>query len=132
MKKIILCLMTLLLFTGCSMKKTDDYKLEDLDFTVVKSTDVPKELQKVIDEKKKKEFKVTYEDEGSLYIVVGYGEQKTSGYSIEVNELYLAKNAIYADTNLIGPSKDEKVTRAVTCPYIVIKTQFRDEPVVFR
>lgn len=132
MKKVFLCLMALLLLTGCSMKKTDNKKLEDLDFTVVKSTDVPKELQKVIDEKKKKEFKVTYEDDGSLYIVTGYGEQKTSGYSIEVNELYLTDNAIYVDTNLIGPSKDEKVTKAATHPYIVIKTQFRDEPVVFQ
>lgn len=132
MKKAIICFAILLLFAGCSVKKADNQKLEDLDFTVVKSTDVPKELQKVIEEKKKSEFKVTYEDAGNLYIVAGYGKQKTSGYSIEVNELYLTENAIYVDTNLLGPSKDEKITKAATYPYIVVMTKRRDVPVVFQ
>lgn len=130
--KAALCLAVLTLLAGCSIKKADGEKLEDLDFTVVKSEDIPGELQKVIEEKKESEFKVTYEDGEDLYIVVGYGSQETNGYSIEVNELYLTENAVYIDTNLLGPSKDEKVREATVSPYIVVKTQFRDLPVVFQ
>lgn len=58
MKKAIICFAILLLFAGCSVKKADNQKLEDLDFTVVKSTDVPKELQKVIEEKRNRSLRL--------------------------------------------------------------------------
>ena len=74
---------------------------------------------------------MTYADNGSLYIAVGYGEQPTSGYSIEVKELYETENAIYIHTNLIGPAKDEKIVERKTYPYIVVKLEFVDKNVVF-
>ena len=92
---------------------------------------VPEELRNVLEEKKSKSFKVTYEDEGYLYICVGYGEQKTSGYSISVKDLYLTKNAIYVDTELVGPGSQEQTAEAVTCPYIVLKLEYLDKSVVF-
>lgn len=61
--------------------------------------------------KKSGPFKITYADKDALYIARGYGEQKTSGYSIEVKECYETENAIYIHTNLIGPSKEEKLWR---------------------
>ena len=76
-------------------------------------------------------FKVTYEDDGYLYICVGYGEHDTSGYSIAVEDLYLTDNAICVDTELLGPGKGEATTAAVTCPYIVLKLEYLDKSVVF-
>lgn len=120
------------LLTGCSVENTDPVKLKDLEFTVVENAEVPEELLTIIEEKKSANFKLTYEDGGYLYIVVGYGEQNTGGYSIAVKELFLTSNAIYIDTNLIGPSKEEKITEAASYPYIVIKTEYLDKSVVFQ
>lgn len=128
---ILLCI-AILLLCSCGVKKESNEKVQDLEFTVVDIKDIPEELMKQIEEKKKAEMKSTYTTEDYLYVVVGYGEQKTSGYSIAVDEFYLGDNAIYIDTSLIGPSKDEKVNETLTYPYIVIKTEKREEPVVFR
>lgn len=133
MKKIYLIILCLLLvsLSGCSMEEASNKKIRDLDFTVVENSDVPEELLKILEEKKKSEFKLTYSDKENLYIGVGYGEQATGGYSIAVNELYLSSNAIYISTSLIGPSKDETVNQVLTYPYIVVKTEFLDKSVVF-
>lgn len=117
---------------GCNVSNEDGEKLRDLDFTVVKEGEIPKELADIIEGKKIQNFKLTYTDGENLYIVIGYGEQPTGGYSIAVNEIYLSKNAIYVDTNLIGPSKDENISQVLTYPYIVIKTENIDRSVVFQ
>ena len=39
--------------------------------------------------------------------------------------------AIYIHTNLIGPSKEEKIVEAKTFPYVAVKMQFIDKNVVF-
>lgn len=120
-----------LLFTGCKSEKTDIKKIKDLEFTVVEDADVPEQLMEIINEKKKEPFKMSYANTDNLYIVVGYGEQPTGGYSISVDDLYLTSNAVYIDTNLIGPSEKDYVTNAVTYPYVVVKTEFIDKKVVF-
>lgn len=102
-----------------------------MEFTIVEEREIPEGLKTKIDEKKTNEFKITYKDGEDLYIAVGYGERATGGYSISVNDLYLGKNAIHITTTLIGPSKEETVTQVLTYPYIVVKTPFREEPVVF-
>ena len=99
----------------CSNKSKPD-KLKGLEFTVVEDADVPEKLMEAINEKKSQPFKTTYSDEEYLYIAVGYGEKPTGGYSISVDEFYLTDNAIYVDTNLIGPSQEEFVSNAVTYP----------------
>lgn len=134
LRKIILLLMiviTGLEVTGCKTEETDVKKLKDLEFTVVEDADLPGELKEIIDEKKENPFKLSYSNKDNLYIVVGYGKQNSGGYSISVEELYLTSNAIYIDTNLIGPSQDDLVTQGVTYPYVVIKLEFMDKSIVF-
>lgn len=116
---------------GCQITEDSGMKLRDLEFTLVSDERMPEELKALIDERKAEEFKFTYADKESLYICIGYGEQGTGGYSIAVNELYLTDNAIYVDTNLIGPSAKEKENPAASYPYIVIKTEFLDKTIVF-
>ena len=134
MKRVIsaiLCITMLWLLTGCSAEKLNTEKLRDIAFTVVSEDDIPEELEDMIDEREGEMFKLTYADDGELYIAVGYGKQKTSGYSIEVKELYETKNAIIIHTNLIGPSNDEKIVARETEPYIVVKMEYVDKNVVF-
>ncbi len=134
MKKIILAIfgMTILcLLSGCSVEKMDKEKLRDVAFTVLDEEQIPEELEAMISDKKETSFKYSYADEGELYIAVGYGEQPTSGYSIEVKELYETKNAIYIHTNLIGPTKEEKIVERKTFPYIVVKMEYVEKNVVF-
>lgn len=116
---------------GCKAEDTDIKKLKDLEFTVVDDADLPGELKEVIDERKEEPFKLSYTNKDNLYIVVGYGKQNSGGYSISVNELYLTSNAIYINTDLIGPSQNDTVTQGVTYPYVVVKLEYRDEKVVF-
>jgi hypothetical protein len=127
---LTIMVMTILL-TGCKTEDTDIKKIRDLDFTVVEDADLPGELKEIIDEKKEEPFKLTYSNKDNLYIVVGYGKQNSGGYSITVEALYLTKNAIYIDTNLIGPTKEDMVSQGVTFPYIVVKLEDMEEPVVF-
>lgn len=133
MKKlyILLLCVIIILISGCSLKKNEAVKIRDMEFTVLKDDEIPEELKAMIEESKTKECKLTYSDEGYLYICVGYGEQATSGYSIQVNKLYLNENAIHIDTSLIGPKSDEKVSQVLTYPNIVVKTEFVDKNVVF-
>lgn len=136
MKKLIIaaismCTTLILLVAGCSAETLSTEKLRDIDFTVVDEDDIPEALEEMIDEKEEKPFKLTYADDGVLYIAVGYGEQPTTGYSVQVKELYESENAIYIHTNLIGPAKDEKIVERTTEPYIVVKTEYIDKNVVF-
>lgn len=116
---------------GCSIQENDNEKLKDLDYTVLDKEEIPEELLQSIEGKKNTEFKITYNDEGALYICVGYGEQNTGGYSISVNDLYLTSNAIYVNTSLIGPKADEKVNNEPSYPYIVLKMEYMDKNVIF-
>lgn len=133
-KKILLLTLVLamtLFGTGCSAGADKTNKIKDLEFTVVSEDRQPEELKSIIEEKKAQEFKVTYVDGEYLYICIGYGEQKSGGYSITVKELYLTENAVYVDTNLLGPSAQEGKKEGKSYPYIVIKCENVDKTVVF-
>ena len=134
MGKKMCCLAVLLVcltvLGGC--KKTEkEPKIADLDFTVLNEEEAPQELKEIIGEKKQEPFKLTYSDSQFLYLVVGYGEQPTGGYSIQVNDLYLTENHIYLDADLMGPSKQEEVSRTPTWPCLIVKLEYRQESVVF-
>lgn len=119
------------IISGCKEEEKSVEKLRDLEFTVVEDADLPKELKEMIDEKKQELFKLSYSNGEYLYIVYGYGEQQTGGYSIKAEALYETENAIYIDTTLIGPSKEESVSTALSYPYLVVKTELLDKNVVF-
>lgn len=119
--------------SGCIQKKEPLEKIRDLEFTVIAEENIPQELLQTIEEKKQQGFKVTFQDNGFQYICTGYGEQTAGGYSIAVNGLYETENAVYMDTTLLGPKPEETEGKKTSpsFPYIVIKTEFIDKPVVF-
>jgi len=122
----------LVIFGGCGIEKTDGSKVSDLDYEIIEEGDLPEELKTKIEEKKAADFKLTYEGDSYLYVVRGYGEQETGGYSIQILDFYLTQNAVVFDTNLIGPSKDETKNAAPSYPYLVIRTQNPDRNVIFK
>ncbi len=133
-KKLFLLMAAMLvsvLLTGCTLLSEERIKLKDLDFTVLAEEKIPEELLSIITEKKTEPFKLTYSDQEFLYICIGYGEQVTGGYSIAVNELYLTDSAIYVNTELLGPDPSEKNNLTPSYPYIVIKTEYLDQTVIF-
>lgn len=125
-----LCLLCFGVYS-CGQKRDPMEKIKDLEYTVIAEDNMPEELLAKIEERKEDTFKLTFEDQGFLYICVGYGMQQTGGYSIAVNDLYETANAVYIDTNLIGPSPEEKSKPVASYPYVVVKTEFSQKPVVF-
>lgn len=120
------------LLSGCSAASDDGDKVRDLEFTVTGEADIPEELRGIIAEKVSQAFKLTYSDNENLYIVVGYGPQSTGGYSVAVKELYLTENSIVIDTELLGPEKGETAAPETSYPYVVVKTEYLENPVVFQ
>ncbi len=129
---VLIMVCSLGLLSGCN-EKQEIVRVKDLEFTVVPEHEIPEALLSTINERKAEPFKITYTTKGNeyLYIAVGYGAKNTGGYSIAIEDLFLSTNAIYINTNLIGPGKD-LVTQAITYPYIVIKLEYRDKSVVFQ
>lgn len=128
--RFLLLVLGCAILNGCQKKETPE-KVKDLDFTIVAGTDIPNELQELIDARMEDAFELTYSDGSYLYIVKGYGAQETSGYSITVNDFYQAEDSLVFQTELFGPSKDEEVSEVQTYPYIVIKTEYLEDTVVF-
>ena len=139
---MVLVMLVAMLLAGCGKgvetsgtaetKGIRETKVKDLGFTVVSEEKIPAELKTIIDEKKADPFRLTYSADEYLYIVIGYGQQASGGYSIAVNELYLTEDAIYVNTTLLGPAESENVSRIPSCPYIVLKLlDYMDQPVVF-
>ncbi|MDE6642303.1 MAG: protease complex subunit PrcB family protein [Acetatifactor sp.] len=131
--RCILCLLVAasMLLSGCTYLSDEKIKLRDLDFTVLSDEKIPEELKDILEERKKAPFQITYTDNVNLYICIGYGEQKTGGYSIAVEELYLTDSNIYVNTSLLGPEAEEKSNKIPSYPYIVIKTEFLEQTVIF-
>lgn len=121
----------LLILTGCVSRPQKTEKLQDLEFTVLNKEDVPEELKEQILQNQDMPFRLTYTDQGKLYIAEGYGAQLKTGYSVEVTGLYETVDAIYIHTNLLGPQKGEETKEITTFPYVVVMLEAIDKTVIF-
>lgn len=115
---------------GCSMVKIEKGERTPLKYTVVDTTELPKSAQELIQEKKNDDFQITYQKGDILYLIRGYGKQMSGGYSIQVAELSASSTTIFFKTRLIGPEKENQ-SGAPSYPYIAVKINYREEPVVF-
>ena len=116
---------------GCARQIDSSKKQRDLEFTVLDKEDIPEELGKLIEEKKEEPFRLSFADQGLLYIAEGYGARPTSGYSVEVSALYETEDAVCMHTTLMGPEKDEEIKEAVTYPYVVVQLEYIGKDIVF-
>ena len=56
---------------ACGVKQDPMEKVKDLEFSVIAEDKLPEELLGMIEEKKTSPFKMTFQDQGFLYICVG-------------------------------------------------------------
>lgn len=128
----LMMIMLVVALCGCSEKLGKTKNERVIDYTVVKAEDVPEAFKNQIEQAKSEVMKLSYADEKYLYIAKGYGTKETGGYSITVTQLYVQDKAIYFDTKLIEPAEGEKVSNQPSYPYIIVKTELSDMPVVFQ
>ena len=84
----VLIMAVLSVLTGCVTQYDSAKKLRDLDFTVTDEEDAPEELRTMIDEAREDPYRLIFAEQGLLWIAEGYGRKETTGYSVEVRELY--------------------------------------------
>lgn len=134
MKKTVslICLAAcmILLLCGCRIIRVEEEERKPLEFTVVNQREIPAEVLSLIEEKKAKEFQMTYQSGEDMYLMKGYGQQMSGGYSIRVEELSGSSNGIFFKTRLLGP-KDDSLKGEPSYPYIVVKTAYREDSVLF-
>ena len=128
---LVMMILAMGITCGCSIEQSNQTKVSDLEYEIIAEEDIPEELLSDIEERKTADFKLTYETDEYLYIVRGYGEQETGGYSIRLKELYLTTNSVFFYTELIGPRKGETITKSPSFPYIVVRTGIQEKNVVF-
>lgn len=129
-KRLCILLALALLLAGCSVQRTDRGKQKDLEYTITDKEEIPENLKTRIAGEKEKPFLLAYGDGDWLYIAVGYGEQDTGGYSIEVEDLYETENAVLVRTCLTGPDEGEDVAEKATFPYIVVRTGYTEKRII--
>ena len=134
MKKAVCLLVALVLaavLSGCGLIRIEEEERKPVDYPVVERQDIPAALDEIMNEKKEKEFQLSYQTGEALYLAKGYGRQMSGGYSIQVEELGVSSNGLFFVTRLIGP-KDLNEAGVPSYPCIVIKTEPQKKPVVFR
>ena len=124
-------LWSLLLVSGRNFIRIEEEPRKPLEYSIVKNEDLPAELAALIQEKKANEFQLTYQSEKDLFLIKGYGQQMSGGYSISVEELGVTSQAVFFRTQLIGPSDGKAVLSPPSYPYIVVKMEYQKEPVIF-
>ncbi len=120
----------MVVLAGGSVRRIETEKTGDLAYELVEEQDIPEEMRGPIEERQKEPFFLTFADKGRLYIARGYGEQKTGGYTIQVEDFYESENAIVLKTTFLGPEPGENMEKELTYPYIVLQTEYRDKDVV--
>ena len=127
----LLCVLLLaLLPAGCQFIRIEEGERTPLEYTIVKQEEIPEEISELMEQKKKKVFQMTYQVGDIRYLMKGYGEQLTGGYSIQVEEVSESENAVFCKTRLIGPEKADAGSEP-SYPCIVLKIRETEKPIEF-
>ena len=127
----LLCLAFLLTLCGCGTSRSGTGERAAVEFTVVSAEEVPQELSEILEKNKAREIRMTYQDGEELYLIRGYGEQKTGGYSISVEACVLADDGIHVLFKLHGPAADETIVKEPSWPWVVLKLPYREGEIFF-
>lgn len=119
----LLVVIVMLSGSGCGISTEKGQRPQEISYEILSDEQVPKELLEQIREKKSKNMELYLEKGKELYLVRGYGKQKSGGYSIRICSLCQKEDGIYLKTDLQGPQNGEMTSEKPTTPYIVIKTE---------
>jgi hypothetical protein len=62
----------------------------------------------------------------NIVIFLSYGEKRTSGFSIEIQKIYIRGNALAVRTVLRSPPEDSFQSQVITHPYILLQVSRED------
>lgn len=130
-RRLFLILAAFLLLGGCRISDVEKGEREAVEYTVLRADAIPPEVSEIIREQGEEAFQMTYASSGYLYILRGYGRQKSGGYSIRVEEVTSTEEALHVRTRLLGPETEEEQKGDGSIPYLVIKTENLELPVIF-
>ena len=108
--RVLLAAVILMLLASCRITDVSEGERKELSYAIVKPGDFPPEIDQ-------------YESGDDLYILRGYGKQKSGGFSIQIEEVSKSENAVFVRTKLVGPAAKEEQKGAASCPYVVLKTK---------
>lgn len=117
------------MLVGCTASQTQEKTAEMVDFTVVEMRQIPEALSEIIEKNKKQEIRMSYSDGADLYLVRGYGEQKTGGCSIVVKSCTEDDEILCLNTQLLGPQK-EAASADPSYPCLIIKMKMREKEIL--
>ena len=129
---LFLCICICIPFLSCCSFKNTDAKGDNVDYTIVTGSEIPDELKKIIKKRRNKAFELSYNDGEYLYVAKGYGQKDTNGYDITVKGFYKSDDNLIFDTCLNGPKTNENVSVKLSYPYIVIKTEYMNNSIIFK
>ena len=127
---LICALLLAFLLAGCRFIRIEEGERTPLEYTIVKQEEIPAEAVELMEQKKEKVFQMTYMADGVRYLMKGYGQQLTGGYSIQVEEVSESENAVFCKTKLVGPEEREAGGEP-SYPCIVLKIADTKKPVEF-
>ena len=102
--RVLLAAVILMLLASCRITDVSEGERKELSYAIVKPGDFPPEIDQILRKKKESAFQMAYESGDDLYILRGYGKQKSGGFSIQIEEVSKSENAVFVRTKLVGCS----------------------------
>lgn len=106
--RVLLAAVILMLLASCRITDVSEGERKELSYAIVKPGDFPPEIDQILRRKKESAFQMAYESGDDLYILRGYGKQKSGGFSIQIEEVSKSENAVFVRTKLVGPAAKEE------------------------
>jgi len=118
---------------SCGKAKDELKNRKEIEFEICKKEELPNELYAWIEKRKEKPFRFTYETSACVYLVTGYGRQKSEEYAVAVRAVCKTDNIIVVDTVLVNIAKlgEREAGMPEICPYIVLKCEKTESMVLF-
>ena len=82
--RVLLAAVILMLLASCRITDVSEGERKELSYAIVKPGDFPPEIDQILRKKKESAFQMAYESGDDLYILRGYGKQKSGGFSIQI------------------------------------------------
>lgn len=127
----LICVLILTaVLSGCRFIKIEEGERTPLEYTIMKQEEIPREAVELMEQKKEKAFQMTYQVGDVRYLMKGYGQQLTGGYSIQVEEVSESENAVFCKTRLVGP-EEKNIGSEPSYPCLVLRIADTQKPVQF-
>ena len=91
--RVLLAAVILMLLASCRITDVSEGERKELSYAIVKPGDFPPEIDQILRRKKESAFQMAYESGDDLYILRGYGKQKSGGFFIQIEEVSKSENA---------------------------------------